>query len=186
MRRLLSVSLSHTGTLIIQGSRQSDNVQLYHAGNRLSVVVDGATSEFDLSAVHRLQADLVGGNDTFVTHGTLYRSMHIDGGSGDDDLRGGSANDLIEGQGGNDHIVGGLGNDTLDGGTGNDRIDAADDPINDPYINIGPPTSADTVNALDGTHNFDDVIYGFFDTLHTDAVDHLTYRFGIPNTDIKF
>jgi len=178
MRRLLSVSLSYRGTLFITGTGKDNVVQLYHTADQVSVVSDGSTSQFPYDQCRRLKASLVGGNDTFIVHGSIRRPMTVSGGGGDDDLRVGSGNDVIEGSDGDDHIVGGLGNDTLDGGPGNDRIEAADDPVIDPLYNTGPPFSADTINTLDGNLYSDVLIYGYFDKLHTDAVDQLTFNDG--------
>lgn len=56
--------------------------------------------------------------------GAITIPVHIDGGSGADELRGGAADDVIDGGPGADQLFGRAGDDELDGGSGNDALDA--------------------------------------------------------------
>lgn len=202
-RRLMSVSLSHAGTLSIVGTQANDTVDLRRDAGTLTVTVNGERHEFNYADVKRVKARLLGGNDSFVTHGSasarrITRPMTIEAGTGRDHVTGGLGNDVISGQGGNDdingndgndlisgdagddHIRGGLGDDLLTGGSGKDRIEAFSPTSTLMYgddIAVGRSIRRDTWDHDQIiTHSdsaVDDIVCDPGDIIHADGFDRV-------------
>jgi hypothetical protein len=168
-RRMFSVTLSHSGTLIVVGSGKANVIDLYRSGGKVHAIADGAESLYPLRAVKRVSAMLLGGDDHFYAHGWLTMPMNIDGGSGNDRVHGGSGNDTLAGQAGDDYLFGGAGLDTLIGGSGGDRLDSADQVWLDP--GFSPGAWRDVVIADDG--DADSIIADSDDTVHHGPTDTL-------------
>ncbi|MCR6629030.1 MAG: DUF4114 domain-containing protein [Magnetospirillum sp.] len=90
----------------------------------------------NVKSIEKIEAgdgnDIVDLNDP---DGTVYGTVTVDAGAGndavftndgDDVVMGGSGNDFISGNAGNDTLYGDAGNDTLDGGIGNDTLVGGD------------------------------------------------------------
>ena len=168
-RRMFSVTLSHTGTLIVVGSGKANAVDLFRTSGKVRVIADGTESLFAIGAVKRVSAMLLGGDDHFYAHGLLYMPMNVDDGSGNDRIHGGYGYDTLTGQAGDDYLFGSGGYDTLIGGSGRDRIDSADESSLDPGFYIGG--FGDFVDADDGAP--DSIIYDAYDTVHSGPFDTL-------------
>ena len=99
-RRLFStVVLTRAGSLQITGTSADDFVEVRRsAPGVISVTTDDVIQTFSISDVRRIQATLLGGNDQFITRGTVRVPMNLAGGKGNDILRGGAGRDLIAGQ----------------------------------------------------------------------------------------
>ena len=126
------------------GTGAADEISAIANGTDVSVF--GATPGVGvlLTAVERLDVDLLGGNDSFSATGNLAAliALDVDGGAGEDTIRGGNGADVLvggddadflDGNQGIDQVSGGAGadafqwdpgdgNDTIDGGSGADRM----------------------------------------------------------------
>lgn len=145
------IPLGGTGSLLINGTNQSDRVTLDFSRatspNLAEIVFNGLESadRVTLSGVNRsfrgsLTIDGGDGNDSITVSSLIQTGVQllggdgndtlvagsgndtVDGGAGRDDLRGGAGNDLLRGGADNDTLSGGIGDDTLGGGAGNDRL----------------------------------------------------------------
>ena len=173
-RRLCSftITVTHTGTLLIEGAGSDDSVHLHCSGGVMYVTetsVENGPGEYVVYAgIRRVSAYLSAGNDTFHAHGRIPLRMYIDGGSGNDRIHTGNSNDTLLGQAGDDYLFAGKGNDSLSGGSGRDRLDAADIDSFDPFFNIERPWQ-DRVDAQDGNADF--ILYDVLDKVSFDAFD---------------
>ena len=113
-----------TGTLLITGSRNDDDVvvRLEDAGQHVVVVADGQPiGSFDVASVSLIQFNGLAGDDRFTIRDYDGPAI-LDGGAGNDTLEGGGGDDILLGGPGEDHLVGGGGRDILIGGEGRDRL----------------------------------------------------------------
>jgi Ca2+-binding RTX toxin-like protein len=134
-RQLLSSS-----TLVVQGTSASDiitiDIKLNSSGVKfLRAVINGTPRDFDLTGVHHLEVDALGGDDLVQINKNVVRAVLVNGGigsdlliggSGDDTLIGGRGNDTLQGNAGNDYLRGDSDSDTLQGGDGNDTLNGGD------------------------------------------------------------
>jgi Ca2+-binding RTX toxin-like protein len=137
-----------TDTVLVNGTKNADNVQILGSGASVAVVglpavvsVSGSDGATDQLVVHTL-----GGDDT-VSAATLPAGvigLTIDGGAG---------NDSIFGSAGDDTLLGGDGNDFVDGGRGADLalLGAGDD-----VFLWNPGEGSDIVEGQDG---FDTMLF---------------------------
>lgn len=147
-RRLLSATLDSSGTLIITGTRSADTISLSLSGSNLQVNDNGTIRSFLNSAVNRVVASLLAGNDSFSASSGVTKPMEISGGDGNDTLTGG---------GGPDTLVGDRGNDVFNGGGGTDLVDYSANKRTNP-ISV----------SIDGVANDDDGLGGV-DDIRTDV-----------------
>jgi len=145
-RRLLSSATLSGGVLTVLGSQNQDDITIsLRAGNtsQLSVDLNGAVSNFNISAIDSIFVYGRTGDDTIVVsneNGVVPMAMFLGGGAdkdiivggnfadtlrggeADDELTGGRGNDSLGGDDANDILTGGIGDDFLFGGPGNDEI----------------------------------------------------------------
>ena len=173
-RRLLSATLSG-GVLTVLGSNAKDEITLsLLEGNsaRLSVDMNGAVENFNVSAINSIFVYGRAGDDTIMVsnaNGVVPFAMFLGGGDDkdkivggnfDDTLRGGDADDDLTGGRGNDSLVGDEAKDVLNGGSGDDFLfgGAANDDLfgngGDDFLKGGPDN--DRINGGDG----DDELWG--------------------------
>lgn len=142
-RTLLSATLSG-GTLLIDGTRRSDSIEIYTGAdptNRIVVVVNGVGDTFRASAVKNIVVNAGLGDDQINTGALPGQAVRVSkpatllGGSGNDEIHANAANTTIDGQDGNDNlfagagaalIMGGEGTDSLNGGQGLDTLSGGD------------------------------------------------------------
>jgi Ca2+-binding RTX toxin-like protein len=118
--------------LIVYGTPGNDTIKFYNAGNgQIAVELNGSVlGTFPASAISRLIAYSLGGNDDIETAGNISKPAWFYGGTGNDRLKGGAGADVLLGESDDDLLVGGSGRDLLIGGLGSDRIVGnADDDI---------------------------------------------------------
>jgi Ca2+-binding RTX toxin-like protein len=124
-RRLLDATpfarVSHTGTLLVQGTMADDAITISLEGSQIVATLNGSQLTFPAVAISRLYVDSDAGDDVVVNN-TTFRSTML-GDDGNDNLTGGAAPDSIAGGAGDDTINGEAGNDTLFGGDGNDTAE---------------------------------------------------------------
>ena len=131
-RRLCSVTLEVTRTLVITGTDAQDfitvdlDVGLY--GERtLRVSENGGITRIPQGDVADMLI-LCGDGDDFVRigsggyAGSVNTPAQVEGQGGDDEINGGFAADVILGGDGNDFLTGYEGNDFIDGGAGDDVV----------------------------------------------------------------
>ena len=115
------VSLSASGLLSVQGSHQSDIVQLAENNDNVLVHVRAGNNQvetfsFEAGDVERIY--FAGGNgDDFFSNNTSFESTAY-GNQGRDTLVGGVADDTLRGGDGDDIIKGRAGDDSLHGDRG--------------------------------------------------------------------
>src|SRR2546421_9914857 len=111
-RYLLAASLA-SGVLTVTGTIGPDAITLVKSGTSIRVSVGTTIQSFSASAVNRIVARGLSGNDT-INLSRIDKPSLIDGGPGNDILTGGSSNDTL---------IGGLGADVLKGGGAADTAD---------------------------------------------------------------
>lgn len=129
-RRLMSGSPIEldavSGELEIHGTAAADTLTIgvnATDATLLDVTLNGATTQFKVAEVKKIEAELRGGDDVATVSADVLVNAKLKGGDGNDTLTGGS---------GNDQLDGGSGDDTLTGGAGNDRFKvSATDTITD-------------------------------------------------------
>jgi hypothetical protein len=121
-RTLLSASLAG-GVLTLNETNYVDTVVIgKSAKGDLFVSENGTMSLYTWSAVTKVVANLMAGNDLMATQGNVNKPIEIHCGDGNDMVTGGAANDSIYGDNGNDYIDGREGNDYLNGGADSDSV----------------------------------------------------------------
>jgi uncharacterized protein (TIGR03118 family) len=113
-----------TGTLLITGSRNDDDVvvRLDDARQQVVVVAHGQPiGSFDAASVSLVQFNGFAGDDRFTIKDYDGPAI-LDGGAGNDTLEGGGGDDILLGGPGEDHLVGGGGRDIIIGGEGGDHL----------------------------------------------------------------
>jgi hypothetical protein len=124
----IAARLVSDGTLRVSGTASNDRITIYRSADtpgQLVVEINGNTGAFVLSAVKRIYAYALDGNDYLAlneSNGRLTMPTRLYGGNGNDTLTGGGGKDRLSGDAGNDRLFGGDGNDTLIGGDGTDRL----------------------------------------------------------------
>jgi uncharacterized delta-60 repeat protein len=104
------------GKLRIDGTDQSDDINVSSDGTVVRVEMNGEFMTFDLVAVQRLSASLGDGDDRFSIASNFPRRTTVNGDAGSDSLYGGNRDDLLTGGDGYNWIFGRRGNDSLIGG----------------------------------------------------------------------
>jgi Ca2+-binding RTX toxin-like protein len=130
---IIAIDLAATGgapdnqpdTIVIDGTNGDDVIQLFSAGNQLTVVGLASTvtiSNFDVN--DRIVINGLGGDDVIVAseHTADTIKLTADGGDGDDILIGSPGNDTLLGGAGDDVLIGNGGQDILDGGPGDNIV----------------------------------------------------------------
>jgi Ca2+-binding RTX toxin-like protein len=187
-RRLFAAAaeLGPGGLLTVVGTHGDDHVELQMTGEsrralRISVTVNGVTSDFRYGSVRRILIvggagnDRLGGTNWSTTATDRARPMtvlggagndslsasanndRLDGGQGDDTLEGGQGNDVLLGRAGSDLLIGFTGSDTLRGGAGDDRLDGNGD-YREPFD--PGPLGAVLYAEQPGNGPWNDAIYG--------------------------
>ena len=121
-RRLMSISatLTHAGTLIVQGTSKDDSIIIAKMGEIISrndglmftdvvgVPFDPAEhgAQFDAGAVKRIRVEGAAGDDNVWINLNLQRPCTIVGGAGDDRIQGGNFSETLSGGAGDDVIIG--------------------------------------------------------------------------------
>src|SRR6185436_6853104 len=115
-----------SSALIVTGTNRNDVIVIEERpANRsqIRVTLNGQLKGiYNKSAVDRIVAFGLAGNDTIIVGWNLEKDAVLFGGAGNDFLFGGAGKDGIDGGPGNDHLFGGWDNDTLCGGDGNDFV----------------------------------------------------------------
>ena len=123
-----------SGILTVQGTSESDTIEIVSDSDSVIVRVNGSESEFRASQVDSILVESAAGDDTVRVDvlklpSTLLGGSgndHLTGGWGADRIDGGAGTDRINGRGGADHLSGGPGQDKLLGGGGHDRLVGGD------------------------------------------------------------
>jgi Ca2+-binding RTX toxin-like protein len=89
---------------------------------RLIARVGDFAASFSPSKIKRIAFFLGEGDDILTVGAGATRTVHAEGGDGNDTLNGGIGNDVFLGDLGKDQLFGNDGNDTLLGGGGNDYL----------------------------------------------------------------
>ena len=145
-------------TLLIVGTNSADitQVRASTASNKIEVdrvPVIAASPDLRITVLMQAGDDKV---DARLPSGS-YRSMSIQGGSGNDRLLGGNGPDVLFGQAGNDQIdafagndrlVGGTGDDAMGGGSGSDRLVQGPTDTGDDVFDGGPAGATDRVELV--------------------------------------
>ena len=115
---------STADAVAVAGTTGPDSVAAYADGTDVLVLGGTAAMQLRLTGVHRLAADLAGGEDIFTASGNLaaLTVLDIDGGDGNDTLLGGNGTDHLTGGAGQDYLDGNQAADTIDAGTGDDVV----------------------------------------------------------------
>jgi uncharacterized protein YkwD len=113
--------LTANGTLVVNGTADRDDINLYLSGRSLIANVNDQSFTFNYSSVKRIYVAAMAGDDDARVAGGILGST-INGGIGNDTLTGTGGNDTLEGAGGNDVLFGMAGNDSLWGGGGRDTL----------------------------------------------------------------
>lgn len=116
------VYLSTHGTLVIEGTRKADIVELAVSGSKIVTMLNGQAFGSRLSRVRAISIMTGLGNDTITLDSSIAVSANISAGGGNDTVQGGSGNDTINGEDGRDNLNGGRGADFVDGGAGDDTV----------------------------------------------------------------
>lgn len=127
-----SARITRTGTLLVSGSENDDEIVVERVNDRALVHSGGFEFEFDARQVRRMALYGGEGNDTMqIIRAEIGASALIDCGPGNDSafgnnqpniILGGAGNDSLFGLGGDDTIEGNTGNDSIEGGRGDDRL----------------------------------------------------------------
>jgi Ca2+-binding RTX toxin-like protein len=117
------VFLDGGGTLVVRGTRRSDNVSVSRDGSDVIVLVNRQRFEFSFFDVTSILIGTGRGNDVITAAAGLTKNVFASGGAGNDRITGGVGSDTLVGGTGSDVLVGGLGNDSLQGDAGNDDLD---------------------------------------------------------------
>jgi Ca2+-binding RTX toxin-like protein len=171
-RTLMSVTLSDTGVLTIEGTQHSDRIGISarkgfylvtYNGHVLKVVLGSKVHEIDIfggrgndyiSARQSKVPVLISGGDGNDHIFGGHNNDTISGGVGNDHINGESGDDVILGNDGDDVINGGAGNDFLSGGAGADKIDGGADsnavlnPTESQTIKNATPTDTKPANLF--------------------------------------
>ena len=116
-----------TSTVVVTGTRQSDNIALVLNAGQLEVHSAGvAVNTFPLTGLLGCTVSGLNGHDTVLVDAGLTLPTTLLGGNGRDNLTGGAGADTIEGGNGMDNLLGAAGNDVLNGGNGRDVLDGGD------------------------------------------------------------
>ncbi len=123
-----------SGILTVQGTSESDTIEIAADSDSVTVEVNGSESVFRASQVDSILVESAAGDDTVRVDSLNLPSTllggsgndHLIGGWGADRIDGGAGDDRINGRGGADHLSGGPGHDKLLGGGGHDRIMGSD------------------------------------------------------------
>ncbi len=143
-------------SVFVTGNDDPDAIALTVSGG--FIAVNGTPTTLKADAQAEVSVDGGGGNDTVdaTALGTAYKTLVIEGGTGDDLLTGGANADIIGGNAGDDRVVGFKGDDELFGGEGADVLvwnngdntdrDSGDAGVDEVEIN-GAPTANDSFVA---------------------------------------
>lgn len=140
---VFDAALSDDGVLSIQGSEQSDTIEVRELGETVRVTMSNGTDRnvqaFSTDRIGRIEINGQAGDDT-IRNDTSHYSI-IKGGEGNDELYGGSGWDDLHGEAGDDRLDGGEGWDKLHGGYGDDTFitDTEDHISNSWPMIISPP-----------------------------------------------
>ena len=116
-----------TSSVVVTGTRQSDNISVVMNAGQLQVLSAGVSvGNFPLTGLLGLSVSGSNGHDTVLVDAGVTLPTTLLGGNGRDSLTGGSGLDLLDGGNGADLLAGGLGNDRLLGGNGKDVLDGGD------------------------------------------------------------
>ncbi|MFK7817815.1 MAG: calcium-binding protein [Planctomycetaceae bacterium] len=123
LRTLLSsIRLNQFGKLIVEGTSESEQIQIEAVDADLRVsFLDGESQSFPASAVNLIEVR-AGDGDNRVLAAGIQVPTRIYTGNGNDSITGGNGDDTITSLNGSDTIVGGPGDDRIDGGKGSDSL----------------------------------------------------------------
>ena len=120
-----------------------------------------------------LSCELKGGNDSFQCDATIFDSIYVAAGAGDDVIHCGPAGSIVWGGSGDDLIIGSDKEDFLDGGDGNDMIGGGE---GDDFLFGGDGSDAlfATFGGSDQVVTGDLFSFYAYDDYEDDAVDYFT------------
>ena len=114
-------------TVVVTGTRQSDNISVGVNGANLEVHSAGVLAgAFPLAGLTGVSVSGLNGHDTVLVDAAVSLPAHLLGGNGRDSLTGGAGADQLDGGNGKDLLAGGAGDDTLNGGNAPDVLDGGD------------------------------------------------------------
>jgi Ca2+-binding RTX toxin-like protein len=117
---------SRKRTLVINGNRRANFVNVTLSGANYIVLLDRASYTIPISFVRRIEiATGLGVDSITIDPGVLVGAL-ISAGAGNDTIHAGSGNDTLQGDNGDDVLDGGAGIDLLQGGKGNDTLTGGD------------------------------------------------------------
>jgi Ca2+-binding RTX toxin-like protein len=118
-RELLSVQLIDTfnagSYLRINGGSGADTITLAQNGTSLTVIDNGAVSNWNVNSFTHVQVSLNAGDDRIDSFGPVTEPVLVYAGDGDDTIYTGDGNDTVYGGWGDDRVYGRNGNDLLYG-----------------------------------------------------------------------
>ena len=116
-----------TSTVVVTGTRQSDNISVVLNGDQLEVRSAGVVvGGFALAGLLGVSVSGLNGHDTIAVDAAVTLPTTLLGGNGHDNLTGGSGLDTLDGGNGKDVLSGFAGNDVLSGGNGHDQLNGGD------------------------------------------------------------
>jgi Ca2+-binding RTX toxin-like protein len=118
--------LTHTGTLMIQGTSGNNKIEVIPSETVITRTVDGKKLNEDEAEISVVGVDVDGDNANFIA--ASVKRIVVDAGAGNDKVMVSSSiklNATLIGGKGNDTLIGGAGSDTLSGGAGNDTLFAS-------------------------------------------------------------
>jgi len=120
----LNLDTSPEGILTIDGTGNSDHIDVSLTNGTLLVRVNSSVTTYDSTQSQGITAIVVNGlaGNDYITLGPGSPAVDINGGAGNDTIIGGPKGDSLSGGGGNDLIYGGAGGDVIHGNDGKDTI----------------------------------------------------------------
>jgi Ca2+-binding RTX toxin-like protein len=116
-----------TSTVVVTGTRASDNISVGVNAGQLEVKSAGAVvGSFPLTGLLGVSVSAGNKDDTVTVDAAVTLPVSALGGNGKDNLTGGSGADTLDGGNGKDVLAGGAGDDHLFGGNGKDVLDGGD------------------------------------------------------------
>ena len=116
-----------TSSVVVTGTRRSDNISVALNGGQLEVLSAGVlVAGFPMAGLLGVSVSGLSGHDTVAVDAAVTLPTTLLGGNGKDNLTGGSGVDTIDGGNGKDVLAGAAGDDVLTGGNGRDVLDGGE------------------------------------------------------------
>ena len=139
------------GTLFVQGTINSDSIELSRDFNSVRVELNNQVFVAPSSLTNDIDIDSASGNDFIFAEDGFPLPMVVQTGNGNDTVKTGTGDDFISGGNGNDSLRGTRGDDTIEGGNGNDTLEGQ---LGNDFINGG--VDEDSITGNDGN----DTLFG--------------------------